>query len=204
MRAANGRRADRRGMTLIELTIAMSVFLVVGYVLARSVEMGRDVRGSVEALARANADLREVARRVGDDLRVARSDTLTVVDLPGGDQEVTLEQPIVVGGVPDWGVYAPELGPAEEDRNRPDWSVRYTVRESVVNGTLRRDLVRRILDDTGALRREEVLFQGLSGGGTPGFQVVQAGDVWEVRLVADGAGPDGTGRQVVIDVRTRN
>lgn len=204
MRPSQRFGASRRGLTLIELTIAMSVFLVVGYVLARSVEMSRDVHGSVEAVANDNADLREVVQRVGDDLRVARTATVDVVTLPTGDQQVTLEQPIVVGGNPDWGAFVPELGPTEADRNRPGWRVRYTVRATPFNGGVRRDLVRRLLDDTGVLQREDVLFEGLAGGGTAGFQVISAGDVWEVRLTAQGVGPDGTGRQAVMDVRTRN
>lgn len=188
----------RAGFSLLELTIATMIFLVVGLALKDTVLMADRSQSAVFEGAKTNRELRAASRRLARELRSARGSLLTVETLPNGCAQATFMTPIVVGGNDDWGVEDDFLTGGQP---QADWSLRYTV---VDDGDRR--LIRQVLDDAQVVQDQQVVLAGLSTDpNTPGFTLAQTGDVWEVALVLDGQGDDDeTGKQLDFHLRMRN
>lgn len=198
-------RSRRAGFSLLEAVIALSLFAVVGYGLVVTLDVGQDTDRLVRSGATRNRELREAARRVSEEMRCSRNSAITVTTLADGNHELSLMVPIQNEGVNGWGVYDTALGTTEAERNRENWLVRYTVLPAVIDGQTVHQLVRRVLDDQGDVQLETVIADGLrSGGGTPGFQVLQAGVMWEIRIAREAEHASGSGDVEVFHVQARN
>lgn len=180
------RRARRRGFTLLETTVSLGVFLVLSYALVVTLDMANDSQSAVSLRSSQVRAARTTQDTFADELRQADSDDVQIETLPDGNHQLSLRQPIEVAGAAAWGVFDRSLGATDEDRNRQDWRVRYTVVEGAENGATVRRLVRQIVDEDGAVQRQLTLRSGLlSGAGArPGFQVTRVGDVWRVQIAA--------------------
>ncbi|MEW6074436.1 MAG: prepilin-type N-terminal cleavage/methylation domain-containing protein [Planctomycetota bacterium] len=201
------RRAGGAGFTLVEVMVSAALFCLVAYALLQAVTAARNSHESVLMAAAENEEIRSAAALLRDELRLASADNLAVTTLEGGNHEVAFQMPIVVLGALDWGVYDPSLGPDEESRNRPGWSVRYTVQQVPgAGGGIVRRLVRQVRDELGTVQKEKIVAEGIRLGtdDPPGFTMVQAGDVWEVTLTPEGRSASAGGRGVVLHVRLRN
>jgi hypothetical protein len=197
----------RGGYTLLETIAALGVFLIVWYSLGLAVRMGTESQRAVSLGSSENRDIRETIRLLSDELRVADPGSIAVAALADANSQLTFMVPVTVAGALDWGVYDKALGPTDADRNRADWQLRYTVVDvNVGNGVLEKRLVRRILDDAGAVQRETTLVRDLraGGGAQPGFRVIQAGAVWEITLSTFGEQGVSQGENEVFHVCNRN
>jgi len=197
----------RAGMSLIEMMVSASLLGLVGLIVAWAFEAGVDSQRTVRRIAAGNEVLRVAAGQLRDELRVSEESMLTVNTLGDGNHEVTLAQPIFVGGNLGWGVYDPLAGATEAERNLDGWRIRYTVdTQPVVPAGVTRRLVRQVLDDLGTVQDQDVLVDGLRAGGDdpPGFTVVRTGDVWEVSLTTEEYDDSQRGRGVRFHVRIRN
>jgi len=188
------RRARRRGFTLLETTVSLGVFLVLSYALVVTLDMANDSQSAVSVRSSQVRAARTAQHTFADELRQADSDDVVIETLADGNHQVSLRQPIVVGGAAVWGVFDHSLGATDEDRTRQDWRVRFTVVETAENGALVRRLVRQIVDEDGEIHRQLTLRSGLlSGAGArPGFQVTRVGDVWRVQITAEQHGSNAT------------
>lgn len=179
-------RADRRGFTLAETTVSLGVFLVLSYALVVTLDMASDSQSAVTVRSAEVRSARSTHSTFADELREADSEDVVIETLEDGNHQVSLRQPIEVAGAAAWGVFDRSLGTTDDERNREDWRVRYTVALAQENGVAVRRLVRQIVDEDGAVQRERVLQSGLlSGlGARPGFQVARVGDVWRVQIAS--------------------
>lgn len=195
-------RSARAGFTLLEVMVAIVVFLAVGYGLTQAVGLADRSHGLVTRGSTLNASMRDTTGRLRSELQLASASRMTVETLPSGSHQLTMLQPIEVGGAPAWGVYDRRLGQDEESRTQPDWQVRYTVRTDAA-GEL--ELVRQVLDAAGVVQLQKRLLSDVRDGsnGEPGFQLVDAGDVWQVTLRTQGEGERDAATQT-FDVRLRN
>ena len=181
---SHSRVRTRCGMTVVEMSISLMIFAVLGGAVLQTVDLSHDSHSAVADVVADNETLREAAKSLGLDLRLSADTRITVTQLADENHEVTFQVPVLDGNVLSWGVSADYLGLGEGDE--VDWSLRYTVEEA--NGE--RTLVRQILDDADVLQIEEVIAEGLRSGAEdpPGFQVEQIGDIWEITLSIDGNG----------------
>jgi hypothetical protein len=201
------RKSTRSGLTLIESMVGVSLFAVIGYALSVAVSVGNHSQRMVMNMASEDRSLREATMTLMKELRTTADSTIAVVALPDNNSRLTFQMPIDVGGAASWGVFDRTLGPDAATQNRANWSMRWTVRDVVAaNGTVNKQLVRQILDDAFAVRKEKVMAQGLrSGAAAPaGFRVAQQGDVWEVTLSTVGQVEGQAGIRTVFHVSTRN
>jgi prepilin-type N-terminal cleavage/methylation domain-containing protein len=195
-------RTARSGLTLIELTVAMTIFAVLGYSLMSALSLSNNSRAAVEGMVEENEELRAGAGAVTDDLRVSSDARIDIAELADENHEVTLQLPIVIGGVLDWGVPAHAVG-APGATDHQDWVVRYTVSTGVdEHGAPERALVRQLVDAAGLVQKQEELVHGLTKGSdaSPGFRLEKTGDVWEVTLSTE----KGAGKKEVFHVHSRN
>lgn len=203
MRApVRGPRSAQGGLTLIELTVAMTIFAVLGYSLMSALSLSNNSRAAVENMVEENEELRAGAGAVTNDLRVSSDARIDIAELADENHEVTVQLPIAIGGVLDWGVPAHEIG-APEATDHQDWVVRYTVTTGVdEHGAPERALVRQLVDAAGEVQKAEELVHGLTKGSdaSPGFRVEKTGDVWEVTLSTE----KGAGKKEVFHVHSRN
>lgn len=197
-------RGSRRGLTLLELMIAVSILALVATASMEMIGTSTQSSAQVGTSVRENAEMREGTRRLREELRGAGGGRFDVVALADGNSELTFQVPITSGGVAGWGVYDRFLGPTEDEWNRVDWSLRYTV---VPDGNGGRQLVRQVLNELDEVQRQSVLVTDLRAGNIepPGFRVADVGDVWEVIVTAESrstiGGESGGTR---IHVRTQN
>jgi prepilin-type N-terminal cleavage/methylation domain-containing protein len=171
------------GFTLLEMSIALSIFAVVGYGLAVAVDVSRDSQITVIRRVDENRTLRTSVATLVDELRVSADAQVTVAALPDGNSRLRFMVPVAVGGASTWGVFDRRLGADAASQNRAGWTLQYTVRDGVgVDGRLNRQLVRQVLDDAFEVQREDVIADGLRSGNDapPGFRVAMNGDVWEI------------------------
>jgi len=196
----------RKGFSLVEVTVAMSIFSVIGYGLFAAVETSNGSQRAVSSAVAKNETMRSMKSIMADELKLAADDNITVVTLSDNNHQVTFMHPIQLAGSLGWGVFDPSLGPTEAEQNLPNWQVRYTVDSVVQSGNVNRRLVRQVLDDSGAIQNTDVLIEGLKGGGAipPGFSVTRAGDMWEVQVTLIGTTNGGHGGGVSFHVKTRN
>lgn len=187
----------RSGFTLLELSISTVILAVVGYSLTTAVKLGNDSNSTVTQVANESRGQRKSITQLIDDLRMTTNTRITITTASDGNSQVQLQMPIEVAGALVWGVRDRRLGDSEDTWNQADWTVRYVVDDED-------QLVRRVVDLNGATRLEDVLDDDLlEGVGTPGFRMVQAGEVWQVNLATQ-RGDQGTVSRNEFHVRTRN
>lgn len=196
------RAQGRSGLTLIELTVAMTIFAVLGYSLMSALSLSNNSRAAVEDMVEENEELRAGAGAVTDDLRLSSDARVDIAELADENHEVTIQLPIVIGGALDWGVPAHEVG-APGATDHQDWVVRYTVATGTdEHGEVERTLVRQLVDSAGEVQKQEELVHGLTKGSdaSPGFRLEKTGEVWEVTLSTE----RGSGKKEVFHVHSRN
>jgi hypothetical protein len=204
------KNSQRSGMTLVEVAIASLSFAVIGYILSTSMEVGVRTQETVSETVTSLDILREGAGDLRSTLRTAKDDSVELTQLASGDTQMTLQQPLTVGGTLTWGIYDTHLGSDTDDNTQVDWSVRYTV-VSVADPSnsstgVRNDLVRRLLDAAETVQFEEVIVPGLFQGGStdPGFDVQKVGDLWQVSIQSAGKFNNTKGPSTNMQVRARN
>lgn len=200
MRPARPLRRRSAGFTLVESVVGLTLLSVVGYALLLAAQVSHNSRRVVMDVAEEDRALRAATSLLIDEFSSSSDATLTVAQLADGNHRLRFQLPIEDGTPAGWGVV--ERGVPESG-----WSVQYTVQSAVLgSGEVRRELVRQIVDDLGAVQRTDVLVEGLRTGAEdpPGFRVVQNGAMWELTLSTAGQ-TDGTGGiREVFHVRTRN
>jgi len=196
-------RSRRSGFSLIELTAALAVFGIVGYTLAGAVGLAKSAQTTVNRTVDGNIAVREASARLRAELKATGDARIVVATLGDGNQSLTFQVPVELGGVQGWGAYERRLGPAEAQQNLVDGRLRYTVETAPNNGERR--LVRQVLDSASDVRRSEVLVQNLApgGGNAPGFAIDGVGDLWRVRITQAGRA-GAAARTEEFHVRTRN
>lgn len=197
------RARSRAGFSLVELIAAVAVFGIVGYTLAGSVNLAKRAQTTVSRTVDANVAVRDASARLRAELKATGDARIVLATLGDGNQSLSFQVPVEVGGLPAWGAFERRLGPAEVQQNLVDGLLRYTVEVAPNNGERR--LVRQVLDAGGTVRRSEVLVRGLARGNNdaPGFALDEVGDLWRVRITQ--AGRDGgAARTEEFHVRTRN
>jgi prepilin-type N-terminal cleavage/methylation domain-containing protein len=204
VRLATSPRAPlgRRGLTLIELIVALTIFTVLAYSLMSALSLSNNSRAAVENMVEENEELRAGVGALSEDLRLSSEARITITELADENHQLELQLPIVVGGALDWGVPGNQL-PTPGAVAEQDWLVRYTV--DVDPGGAdgpERTLVRQVVDDAGKIVAEEVLVHDLTKGtsASPGFHIEETGEVWEVTLSTD----KGAGKSEVFHVYSRN
>ncbi len=195
----------RRGFSLVEISLSLTVFTIIGFALSDTVRIGSNAQRAVLTTTADNRELRSASASVGAELKGTSSARLTVMDLESGNDAVTFQLPIEVAGNATWGVEEPALGATEDEQLRENWSLRYTVEDSGQGyGDVVRNLMRQVIDEQGLVQHESVLISGLSREySTPGFEVISAGDMWEVRIRLAAEGSEGD-RTTVFHFRARN
>jgi prepilin-type N-terminal cleavage/methylation domain-containing protein len=196
-------RSRRAGFSLVELTAAIAVFGIVGYTLAGSVGLAKRAQTTVSRTVDTNVAVRDASSRLRAELKATGDARIALATLGDGNHSLTFQVPVEVAGAEGWGAYERRLGPSEAQQNLVDGQLRYTV-ETAPNIGERR-LVRQVLDNTGAVRRSEVLVRGVAPGGAnaPGFAIDAVGDLWRVRITR-AAREGGAARTEEFHVRTRN
>lgn len=199
-------KRSRRGFTLLEMIVAISLFSFVGYSVAVAMSAGNHSNVIVKRVADEDEALREASNRLVDELSATSDSRITVTTLGDGNHRLDFTQPITAAGAMDWGVHERLLGSTDAEQNRVGWNVRYTVRTVTVDGAQQKQLVRQIVDGGGAVQREKVLVEGLENGTSnpPGFHVEHVGSVWVVTLTTVGKTEGRSGIKAVFHVKTRN
>jgi type II secretory pathway pseudopilin PulG len=206
VKAARKALARVRGYTIIETLVAATIFSVVGYALLLAVRLGAGSQQEVIRVATESQSLRDSTRKLSEELRQANDSQITVTELPDGNSELTFRHGIEIGGNYTWGVHDKSLGSTVEDQTKENWSVRYTVVENDVNGVVRRELVRQLLDDEATQQQESVLVSGLCSGAAdkPGFLVEDGGAVWVLTVSVDSKSGSKGAKSMVVHVNTIN
>lgn len=202
-----GQQRSQGAFTLVELSIALTLFTVLGYGLSLAMQSGGNASSTVSQMTAENGGIRELRGKLAGELEVAQEADITIAPLADGNHQLSFMVPIDDSGTQDWGVYDTSLGLDAASQNRVDWRFQYTVEvRPLGGGGVDRTLVRQIIDDTGAVQREEVMVSGLRSGTDvpPGFSVTQAGDLWEVTVSTKRTDGNQGGRRVVFHVHTRN
>ena len=201
------KRRSRAGFTLLESMVAITLFAIIGYALTVAVSIGNHSQKMVLNMASEDRSFRSATMKLMQELRATRDDRIVVTDLGDGTSQLDFPQPIDNAGVADWGVYDRTLGTTAALQNRPNWFVRYTVRDVVAgNGNVDKQLVREVVDDLAVVQKLKVLVHGLRPGNVApaGFQVIQQGAVWQVTLSTNSQGEGQAGIRTVFHVQTRN
>lgn len=195
--------SSRAAFSLVELIAAIAVFGIVGYTLAGSVGLAKRAQTTVSRTVDGNVAVRNASARLRAELKATGDARIALATLGDGNQSLSFQVPVEVGGVQGWGAYERRLGTAEVHQNLVDGLLRYTVEVAPNNGERR--LVRQVVDSTGAIRRSDVLVRNLTSGGpnAPGFAIDAAGDLWRVRITQAGR-EGGAARTEEFHVRTRN
>jgi prepilin-type N-terminal cleavage/methylation domain-containing protein len=191
-------RSRSSGFTLVELTISSVILAVVGYSVSVAVKLGNDSNSTVMRVTGESRSERKTMAALMDDVRMSSNARITVATDADGNSLVQIQQPIEVGGVFVWGARDRRLGDDDDAWNRQDWTIRY-----LVDGNAQ--LVRRVVDANGVTQLEDVLGDDLlDEGGTPGFRMVQSGDVWQVNLAVHRGAHSEAIAENEFHVRTRN
>lgn len=203
----SARACRRRGFTLVELAISLTIFTFVGYGLAVVLGVGRESQVIVDSLHATGSQHREAQERLAEDLRTARGSSITVATLSDSNTRLRFQQPITLAGADTWGIHDRTLGNTEAEQNRAGWQVQYTVQSGVgSDGGLSRELVRQLLDTNGAVQKTEVLARYLNSGSdaSPGFRVAASGAMWVVTITSGGDPETHAGMRTTFHVQTRN
>ena len=201
------KRSSRAGFTLIESMVAITLFAVMGYALSVAVGVGNHSQKMVLNMASEDRSLRASTMMLMQELRTARSASMSITTLGDGNSQLEFQMPVDNAGTADWGVYDGTLGATDALKNRVGWLMRYTVRDvASANGNVDKQLVREEVDDLGAIQKLKVLVHGLRPGNVApeGFKVVQQGLVWQVTLSTTSQGEGQAGIRTGFHVQTRN
>jgi prepilin-type N-terminal cleavage/methylation domain-containing protein len=203
---SRGTRCARAGFTLLETTVALSIFALVTAGLLSIVRVGARSQQNVIERAENGRSMRDVSSQLIDELRQTSDGEITVTALADGNSQLTFRQPILVDGDLLWGVYDTSLGTTPEEQTQENWKVRYTVEAVAAGGATKRNLLRQLLDAADVVQSERVVARGLcsGGGAAPGFEVADAGAVWVVTLSLEGDVGADNARSVVFHVNTLN
>ncbi|MEM7305767.1 MAG: hypothetical protein AAF682_03810 [Planctomycetota bacterium] len=193
----------RSGFTLLEVTMSAVLFTIMTYGLTSAMQLSFGSRNAVEAVASESRTLRSTARALTAEMKLASDSRISLETLDDGNNQLTFQLPVVVGGNLGWGVPGSQIeaaGAGDEE----SWKLRYTVDAVADNGAdgINRRLLRQVLDGDDLAIEEEVVAENLrSGNGVdPGFRVAKTGDVWEIKITKT----SNLGRQAVLHVSTRN
>jgi len=201
--ARNDAARRTAGFTLIETTVALTIFAALGYTLSVVVALGKHSQTMITGLTTEDRSLRSATTDLIEDLRTSSDSTITVTALPDGNHKVKFMQPIDLGGVAGWGVYDRTVSP----NPMPNWHVQYIARDQALGGgAVDKQLIRQVLDDTDVVKKETVLANYLQPGNQvpPGFQMVKVGLVWQITLSTQGKVEGRSGIREVFHVQTRN
>ena len=201
-----GVHSRRSGFTLLEMVVATTIFGMVGIAITAAFQVGRQSQSVVAELAAEGDSMRAATSQLVDDLRATRDASIVVTGTNTQNHMVTLMQPIVVDADLSWGVFEPRLSADPDEQTRENWRVCYRVDSVVSFGVTTRTLVRQILNETGAVQFERTVLRGLRAGNaaSPGFQLRDVGDVWELTVSTENALTGAEGMRMVLHVRTRN
>ncbi len=192
------RSGNRKGMSLIEVILASTMFTGVGYVLSMGMRASDQSFDTVVNSSEANKDLRDLTAVFVDELKAAQRSTIEVTQQAGFSQLEFCTAIAGTGGNPAWGAYDREISIDESECSREGWSIRYGV-DAPTQGTMTQgnaSLVRSILDVDGTVQHSTTLAENVTH-----FSVTEAGDVWVVELTTQGK--EGI-RNEEFDVRTRD
>ena len=207
MRGSIHRRSSASsGFTLLEMTVALSLFSVLGYTLMSAVWMAHQSHQAVMTSTVENVNRRKTSARLIDEFASANSNTLTVDSAVGTNDSVTFQLPVTVAGAAVWGIKEQSLSSVPANQSVAGWSIRYTVVQLPWNGAQRRSLVRQVIDGVGVVQVQDAVVDGLRSGALnpKGFSVEQAGDLWELTITTEGNAEGSGGRSTVFHVKTRN
>lgn len=196
-------KASQRGFTLLEVMIAAAILSVVGLGLTQGLQLANQTNDTVQDRSDQNRELRKAVELLRAELKSTRSDLLNIVADGDGNHQVSLQVPVDGLGATSWGAYDRKLGSTPAEQQREDWIIRYLALPDADGG---RDLVRQVIDDTGAIRLQETLVRGLldpNDPDGPSFLVQATGEVWETRLATKHGAADGS-RIDSFHVRLRN
>lgn len=183
----------RSGFTLIEIVLASTIFVGIGYVLIMSSRASEQSHRTVSMNVESNSTLRKVTGRLRDELRSANRETLQL-DQPGAGNATLRFQTAIDGGpTAAWGVFDRRLSPNEANCNCEGWFIQYSVEQG---GLAINELVRRVIDLNGDTQLMHVMATDVVR-----FSVDSSGDVWVLRL--ETLGDEGS-RKDEFDVRIRN
>lgn len=192
------------GFTLIEVMIAVGLFLFIGYAVVGALESGTRTGETVNRVTRENERFRKAGRYLVEDLQSTADDQIQTTVLPDGNHEITFMVPVNVGGDVVWGALLPTQGWSAAEQGMEGYAVRYTV-ETVPDGQggVDRRLVRQVIDTDQNVAWSRVLAEGLPRGDTtpPGFHLETVGAMRRVTLTTL---EQGVARTVVWDVAPRN
>ncbi|MFT7670479.1 MAG: type II secretory pathway pseudopilin PulG [Planctomycetota bacterium] len=204
-RVCNQRAKTSSGFTILEMVVAATIFGGLSYVLLIATKMGTDSQRTVtEAVARSKK-LRAVSDSLANELVTTTADLMTMTVEAGGCTELSFMAPITLAGLETWGVHDRMYGPDDDDQNKVDWRIRYTVKDLGDAGHLSRTLVRQILNAADEVQEEEAVIDDLTTGvNPPAFVVEQSGAMWEITITKAGNDPNDAGEETTFYVRTRN
>ncbi len=190
----------QRGMTVLEITIASTVFAIVAYTMMAGASMGvRSERAVAEMVVESRA-LHDTCARLEEELSNAKSlEVVHAVDEDGWSS-LEFQMPFTDETGLVWGVVDRALGVSAEERARVGYSLRYEA-AALADGT--RQLVRRILDDEGDIMHTEIVVPTLATSGAAGFTVTDTGAVWVV-TIRYAQGTKAQAQEVVLHVTSRN
>jgi hypothetical protein len=219
-----GLLAQRAGLTVLEVSISIGAFGVIGYGLISVMDFGRRSQQTVVAIADNNSDRQDATAQLVRELSSSSDARISLDELPGGNTTLTFQQPIDVDGAAVWGVSDPRLALGyDEDETFEDWSLRYTVQTEFKNpvggyehlsqshaniqmpGAGVRTLLRQVLNAENEIVSSETVLTNLRGDAEkPGFHVQRVGDVWEIRIATLASSNNEPSLDTVIHVATRN
>lgn len=216
--------AQRAGLTVLEVSISIGAFGVIGYGLVSVMDFGRRSQQTVVAIADNNSDRQDATAQLVRELSSTSDARISLDELPGGNTSLTFQQPIDVDGAAVWGVADPRLALSfDEDETFEDWSLRYTVQTEFKNpvgghadlspshaniqmpSVAVRTLLRQVLNADNEIVSSEIVLNNLRGEAEkPGFHVQRVGDVWEIRIATLALSNNEPSLDTVIHVATRN
>lgn len=192
--SSRGPSSKRAGFTLIETILASTLFVGIGYVLIMSTKASEQSHKTVSRNVASNDNVRAVSKALRDELRAARLSTITLDQPAAGNATIRFQTAIAgAGGASAWGVFDRRLAIDEDNCSREGWFIQYAVEQ---NGVTPNELVRRVIDGTGATQLMHVMARNVVD-----FTIDNSGDVWGVHW--ETLGSEGK-REDEFDVLIRN
>jgi len=191
---------SRRGMTVIEIAMASTLFAVVAYAMMAGASMGVRSERAVAQMVVESRALHETCARLEEELSNAAAAGIAHAVDENGWSSLELQMPFMTDAGLVWGVVDRALGASDVERARVDYRLRY---EAVALAGGSRQLVRRILDEEGDIVHNEIVVTELAVSGAPGFTVSDTGAVWVV-TIRYAQGSKAQAQEVVLHVTSRN
>jgi type II secretory pathway component PulJ len=190
----------RRGLTIVEIAIASTIFAVVAYAMMLGASMGMRSEQAVASMVVESRTLHEACEHLEEELSNAAFDRIEHEVDEQGYSSLTFQVPVETETGLDWGVVDRALGASDAERSRVGYSLRY---EAVALSDGSRELVRRILDEDGDIVHQDVVVAALATAGPAGFTVEDTGAVWVV-TIRHARGQRANAEEVVLHVTSRN